>query len=414
MKTSYPPELSPAVESAPEKFPSGVHQQGARKTVLVRGWRDINHSYSLVNQFQLIEMLKREDLEILHEDLPYHSPNWSPSQNPVGFDETTTQKLREIPRYDGREVDVALSISSPFSLFEGRAKKVVTFMVTELGLDAKNFANGAVSATRFCQGRNWVISPSEWARQKVIEAGLSAERVCVIPHGVETALFFPLAQHQRNEVRSQIGATPEDFVFLNVGGAFWTKGCDLVLRAFGEVFRKYPQIRLTLKDNRSLYGHNVDATVSQIQATTPNLLTPEVLKRITVLPTALSMEQLGALYSAADMYVTAYRAEGFNLPALEALACGTRVLATAGGPTDAFLHPESSNRIQSTLSDPAVTGIPTKGLYLEPHLDDLIQKMTDAVKHRQVGHCYTPSLGRFLENWSWKSATANLLDHLFA
>jgi glycosyltransferase involved in cell wall biosynthesis len=42
------------------------------------------------------------------------------------------------------------------------------------------------------------------------------------------------------------------------------------------------------------------------------------------------------LYNAADCYLSPYLAEGFNLPALESIACGTPVIVSKGGPTDDF------------------------------------------------------------------------------
>lgn len=42
----------------------------------LEGWRFIPHSYSIVNQFQCLEMLKRPELEIFHQDVPYFARHW--------------------------------------------------------------------------------------------------------------------------------------------------------------------------------------------------------------------------------------------------------------------------------------------------------------------------------------------------
>ena len=57
---------------------------------------------------------------------------------------------------------------------------------------------------------------------------------------------------------------------------------------------------------------------------------------------------MAEVYQAADAYVTPYRAEGFNIPALEAAACGLLVVASAGGPTDEFLPEGSLLRVSAT------------------------------------------------------------------
>ncbi|MEG4807439.1 glycosyltransferase family 4 protein [Microcoleus sp. F8-D3] len=50
----------------------------------------------------------------------------------------------------------------------------------------------------------------------------------------------------------------------------------------------------------------------------------------------LSFAQIAELYQAADVYVSPYLTEGFNLQVLEAVACGLPIICTAGGPADDF------------------------------------------------------------------------------
>ena len=39
------------------------------KNILIEGWRFIPHSYSVVNQFQCLELLKRADVQIIIKTL---------------------------------------------------------------------------------------------------------------------------------------------------------------------------------------------------------------------------------------------------------------------------------------------------------------------------------------------------------
>jgi glycosyltransferase involved in cell wall biosynthesis len=58
--------------------------------------------------------------------------------------------------------------------------------------------------------------------------------------------------------------------------------------------------------------------------------------QITVTP---PQDQLRTLYAQCDAWLSASRHEGFNMPALEAMACRTPVVATrTGWPADAFEH----------------------------------------------------------------------------
>ncbi len=51
--------------------------QGQKK-LLIEGWRGLPHSYAMVNQFQILELLKRPEISIAHRDLPYLAPHWKP------------------------------------------------------------------------------------------------------------------------------------------------------------------------------------------------------------------------------------------------------------------------------------------------------------------------------------------------
>ena len=401
-------------EVTASEAPKRIKSNANERSLLVRGWRDINHSFSMVNQFQLIQLLKKPDLYVSHEDLPYHSPNWSPSQNSVGFDSETAAKLTSIPSHDGEPADVVLNISSPFSFYRGPAKKVVTFMVTEFGLDKGSFAADCDSSAAFSEGRNWVVTPSRWAKHKLELAGIDSSRIAVIPHGVDRRIFRPPTSQERDLGRSQLGLAPGEFAFLNVGGAFWNKGGDLLLRAFAEIRRERPHVKLVLKDNRSLYGRTTDDLVSGLQATHPGLLTPEILQGVVVLPTALSMEQLRLLYGAVDAYASPYRAEGFNLPVLESMACGLKVLVTEGGATDDFFFPEVCTGIKSTFTDHTKSGVASKGDYLEPDFDDLKEKMLRAVDAGNANkNAVSPALDAFLNTMSWEVVTEKLYAFLF-
>mgnify|MGYP007069003432 CR=1 FL=1 len=57
----------------------------SRKTLVVEGWRGINHSFALVNQFQLLELIRRQDTGLRHVDAPFHYAHWSRAINGAGF-----------------------------------------------------------------------------------------------------------------------------------------------------------------------------------------------------------------------------------------------------------------------------------------------------------------------------------------
>ena len=46
------------------------------KTLCVEGWRFIHHSYAMVNQWQLLSLLKRNDIALSVRDLPFFNEQW--------------------------------------------------------------------------------------------------------------------------------------------------------------------------------------------------------------------------------------------------------------------------------------------------------------------------------------------------
>jgi tetratricopeptide (TPR) repeat protein len=131
---------------------------------------------------------------------------------------------------------------------------------------------------------------------------------------------------------------------------------------------------------------------------------------VVVLSEDVGPEELASLYRAADCLVQPYRAEGFCLPALEALACGVPVIATAGGPTDAFVDDTCGWRIAATectapddwlpaelLVDPAL-GAATM---LEPDPDDLAAKLQAATDPTARNARARATRAR-AEEWTWE------------
>ena len=70
-----------------------------------------------------------------------------------------------------------------------------------------------------------------------------------------------------------------------------------------------------------------------------------------VFPHLTSGAQMAALYNLADAYVTPYHAEAFNMPALEAAACGVPLIVPRGGPTDDFVYAPSTVFIPTMVEE---------------------------------------------------------------
>jgi glycosyltransferase involved in cell wall biosynthesis len=122
---------------------------------------------------------------------------------------------------------------------------------------------------------------------------------------------------------------------------------------------------------------------------------------------------MAALYQAADAFVSPYRAEGFNLPVLEASACGLPVICTNGGPTDDFVTDQFARRIESRTTFRHVEG--GQASRLEPSVDHLIVLMASAIEDADWRQ-QAAQAGPFhvAANYTWDHAVDTLLRSLFS
>jgi glycosyltransferase involved in cell wall biosynthesis len=184
----------------------------------------------------------------------------------------------------------------------------------------------------------WV--PSAFVRQVLMQAGVSGEKIVVIPNGVDLGLYQPAGEAARPE-----GARATCFLF--VGGAIKRKGMDLLLRAWRQAFSAQDDVSLVIKDMgaRSFYKHLSLAKEVRAAAQDPGAAP------ILYFDEDWSEQKLPELYRGCDVVVLPYRGEGFGMPLAEGLACGKPVIATALGPAPEFCPAAAGWQVQAEERD---------------------------------------------------------------
>jgi glycosyltransferase involved in cell wall biosynthesis len=152
---------------------------------------------------------------------------------------------------------------------------------------------------------------SHWIAEQARAAGVTPDKIRVVPLGIDPGVFTP--DGPRYPMTS--GKT---FRFLFVGGVSLRKGTDLLLDAYRKAFTRDDDVCLVLKDHsRDLFYRDNHAR-DRIAELRGDPGAPEVVHLDDFLPEP----ELAALYRSCDAAVFPYRAEGFCLPILEAMACG--------------------------------------------------------------------------------------------
>src|SRR5215218_2360821 len=182
-----------------------------------------------------------------------------------------------------------------------------------------------VHAVRERVDRVWV--PSAFVRDGYVAGGMPPGIVDVVPNGVDLERFSP-----DGEVRA-IDGPGAACTFLFVGGTIWRKGIDVLLAAWARAFGPGDDVRLVVKDFGVESSYKGQTSGDDVRALAARSDVAPVVYVTEDLPAA----ELPALYRAADVVVLPYRAEGFCLPALEAMACGVPVVHNGEGPTREFV-----------------------------------------------------------------------------
>lgn len=382
------------------------------KHVLIEGWRGINHSYAMVNQYQLLELLQLPGLAVYHQDRPFPSKRWSTDTNNPQFPPAMRAHIEQVPPSPGGQaLDAVLRIASPFERPATPARKVLTFMTAEGGLGPENFPDPAPPLAELFEGNASVICPSHWSHMKLQEYGIPGERMAIVPHGVHPDIFFPMESAEREAARTRLGLGAEQHVFLNLGAMSVNKGIDLLLRAFYVVRMRHPQARLVLKDEKNLYGLSGVLVVQDAMRRFPELSNQDMLDSIKLLSVTLPVSEMRNLYCLADSYVSPYRAEGFNLPVIEAIACGTPVIVTQGGATDDFCEARTSLPVASKRVANAAVHWSGSGYHLEPDLDALIAAMeADMAAPRAQTPAFEQGRAQLCRDFSWAACVARLVQ----
>jgi len=151
-----------------------------------------------------------------------------------------------------------------------------------------------------------VFTPSEYVKQKVTKR-FKVENVIVTPNGVDTTYFHPNAKQSTYEF-------PKNFIF-SAGTLQPRKNLQALLKTWHKIKNEFPDLWLVIAGEAGTVFGSI------------KFLADERVRFLGYVNEA----DLPGLYAQAELFVLPSFDEGFGLPALEAMACGTPVIASDGG-----------------------------------------------------------------------------------
>ena len=162
-----------------------------------------------------------------------------------------------------------------------------------------------------------IIAPSEYSRADLIQTyGLRPERVSLIPLAAASH-FAPATEEQIERVRRKYQIEP-DYI-LAVGSIQPRKNLVRLIKAYASLRRERPQAKLPQLVLVGKRGWLYEETLRAVG--------DERVSEHTIFTGYVPETDLPALYTAALCFVYPSYFEGFGLPPLEAMQCGTPVIA---------------------------------------------------------------------------------------
>jgi glycosyltransferase involved in cell wall biosynthesis len=163
-----------------------------------------------------------------------------------------------------------------------------------------------------------VVAISEYTKRTLVEAlGLPEERIEVVYPGVDHERFRPVAVPPA--FRARYGLGEEGQTVLYVGSEDPRKNLGTLVQAFARVKAAHPGAKLV-----KVGAPHVQEGRQKLLAQVKHLGLEEEVLILDSVPDG----DLPLFYNAADLLALPSRYEGFGLPVLEAMTCGTPVICS--------------------------------------------------------------------------------------
>lgn len=255
---------------------------------------------------------------------------------------------------------------------------------------------------------HYVFATSHWGRDVMLDHGMDGSKILVIPEGVDPQFYNPYGRPPA----ALIGKTK----FLMVGKYEKKKGYREAFEALSIAVEHGAQIELLTKSDW-INGTNA-------------VLHPEFIQlfhqykdkfSIVVYSGNFSREKMRTLYYSADYFLHPSRCEGWSLPLIESIACGTPCISTRFGGHSEYLGFLPETEIIRTILGPVdcqafkdITVHPDGdyGQWAYPDVNDLADRIISAIESPRNQYYFGSDYVR--KNYSWNQAAEKILHFLYS
>lgn len=228
------------------------------------------------------------------------------------------------------------------------------------------------------------ITDSNHAKRDIIRLwNINANKIRVIPLGLSNRYKQVKDANILEKVKRKF--TLPDKYILYLGNFKPHKNVKSLVYAFKKIEQKYSNYQLVLAGPLDEYGCATQKLVADLNLS----------QRVLFTNTVREEDYPEALLSMAEMFVFPTLYEGFGLPPLEAMACGTPVVAS------------------NLTSVPEVVG--NAGLLINPsHADEISQAISDFIENPAKRKTYSDYGLKRASQFREKDTTAKLYHHIIS
>jgi FkbM family methyltransferase len=248
----------------------------------------------------------------------------------------------------------------------------------------------------------WV--PSEWQKACTISQGIPSHKVKVVPEGVDTTMFKPLSQDTN---------FPEGrpFRFVVVGRWEYRKSTKEIIKAFIDTFSEDENVELILNVENPYSTDNCLDTQERLDKFGLKHSCIKVL-------THLSKEDYVTLLQTADVFVSCARSEGWNLPLIEAMACGTPSVYSNWGAQLQFAEGKGipvsiTGEVPAAVVNDESWNPNTPGNFCEPDFKTLGIRLREVYDKYEIEKKYAlMDSEKIRTQFTWKNAAKIAQEHI--
>jgi D-inositol-3-phosphate glycosyltransferase len=217
------------------------------------------------------------------------------------------------------------------------------------------------------------------------------EKIVVIPPGVDVSHFYPI---QPEEAKCVIGVPEDESMLLFVGRIEPLKGVDTLIRAIAHMHSSgvsilFPHYLAIIGGDPNAKTREMNTEMARLQALSREL----GLEDLIVFLGKRSQQSLPYYYSAADVLIMPSHYESFGMVALEAMACGTPVVASQVGGL-AFLIQDGETGFVVPGGDPLALSERLTQLLSQPEL------------RRRLGE----QAAAYAQDYAWEKIAGRMVD----